>query len=97
MGIHNIKKILYYYTNTKCYPNYYDDNSATFSIDLKEIFKGKQNPLKLDNLLGIDEKLPNHFFLELVLKDRDRFLITYSGFIKLEELENEKYGLKNNM
>lgn len=31
--------------------------------------------------MGMSENVPNLFLLDLVMKDRDRFLITFSGFI----------------
>lgn len=39
----------------------------------------KVDTYKLDNKMGISEGVPNLYLLDLTLKDRDKFLITFSG------------------
>jgi len=36
---------------------------------------------KLDNKMGMSESIDDLYLLDFVLKDRDRFLIIFSGFI----------------
>lgn len=47
-------------------------------INIDDTF-AKVDTYKLDNKLGISEGVPNLYLLDLTLKDRDKFLITYSG------------------
>lgn len=44
--------------------------------------------------MGMSESVQNLYLLDLILKDRDRFLITFSGFIYARQLsEQEKSKL----
>lgn len=36
---------------------------------------------KLDNKMGMSESVEDLYLLDFILKDRDRFLIIFSGFI----------------
>jgi hypothetical protein len=40
--------------------------------------------------MGMSENVANLFLLDLILKDRDRFLITFSGFIYVRILSEEE-------
>ena len=48
--------------------------------------------------MGMSESVKNLFLLDLVVKDRDKFLVTFSGFIFVRVLgEEEKGRLEGNM
>ena len=67
----------------------YNNKSAFFSFKIKDSF-AKQPTYKLDNKMGMSESVPNLFLLDLVMKDRDRFVITFSGFICVKTLSAEE-------
>jgi hypothetical protein len=39
----------------------------------------------LDNKAGMKENLPELLLLDLALKDRDRFLICFSGYVRIQD------------
>jgi len=51
-------------------------------INIDDTFS-KVDTYKLDNKMGISEGVHNLFLLDLTLKDRDKFLITFSGIFFL--------------
>lgn len=78
MSYHNSVKQIFTFCDTKVYPLKYDNKQAYFMINIDDTF-AKVDTYKLDNKMGISEGVPNLYLLDLTLKDRDKFLITYSG------------------
>lgn len=78
MSYHNSIKQIFTFCDTKVYPLKYDNKQAYFMIKIDDTF-AKVDTYKLDNKMGISEGVPNLYLLDLTLKDRDKFLITFSG------------------
>lgn len=78
MSYHNSVKQIFTFCDTKVYPLQYDQKQAYFMIKVEDTF-AKVDTYKLDNKMGISEGVPNLYLLDLTLKDRDKFLITFSG------------------
>ena len=88
-SFHNSLKQIFTFCDTKVYPNKFDMLQAYFHIPVRDSFN-TESTYRLDNRMGISENVPNLFLLDLVLKDRDRFLITFSGFIYVKVLKQEE-------
>jgi hypothetical protein len=80
MSFHNSEKQIFTHVDTKVYPIEYNEKMALFQIRVDDSFP-IQRTFKLDNKMGMSESIENLYLLDLVLKDRDRFLVTFSGFI----------------
>jgi hypothetical protein len=78
MSYHNSVKQIFTFCDTKVYPLKYDNKQAYFMINVDDTY-AKVDTYKLDNKMGISEGVPNLFLLDFTLKDRDKFLITFSG------------------
>lgn len=78
MSYHNSVKQIFTFCDTKVYPLKYDNKQAYFMIKIDDTFS-KVDTYKLDNKMGISEGVQNLYLLDLTLKDRDKFLITFSG------------------
>ena len=77
---HNSLKQIFHFSDTKVYPLEYDQKHAYFDIKVNDSFD-KIATFKLDNKMGMSESVKDLYLLDLVLKDRDRFIIIFSGFI----------------
>lgn len=62
------------------FPVEYTDKYAYFEIKVDDSFD-KVATYKLDNKMGMSEPIEDLYLLDFVLKDRDRFLIIFSGFM----------------
>ena len=62
------------------FPIDYDKKHAYFEVKVDDTFE-KIATYKLDNKMGMSESIEDLYLLDFVLKDRDRFLIIFSGFI----------------
>ncbi len=78
MSYHNSVKQIFTFCDTKVYPLKYDNKQAYFMINVDDTF-AKVDTYKLDNKMGISEGVANLYLLDLTLKDRDKFLLTFSG------------------
>lgn len=78
MSYHNSIKQIFTFCDTKVYPLKYDNKQAYFMIYIDDTFP-KVDTYKLDNKMGISEGVQNLYLLDLTLKDRDKFIITFSG------------------
>ena len=82
MSYHNSVKQIFTFCDTKVYPLKYDNKQAYFMINIDDTF-GKVDTYKLDNKMGISEGVNGLYLLDLTLKDRDKFIITFSGIFLL--------------
>ena len=57
-------------------------------MNIKEPFDGLST-FRLDNKMGMSENVENLYLLDLILKDRDRFVIIYSGFTYAKSAKKE--------
>lgn len=80
LSYHNSVKQIFTHCDTKVYPIEYDNKRAYFDVQVNDSFD-KVATFKLDNKMGMSESIKDLYLLDFVLKDRDRFLITFSGFI----------------
>jgi hypothetical protein len=78
MSYHNSKQQIFTHCDTKVYPLDYDTKRAYFEVKIEDTFE-KTSTFLLDNRMGISEPIPDLYLLDFVLKDRDRFLIVFSG------------------
>lgn len=46
-------------------------------------FENLKFPFFLDNKMGMKEKIEDLFLIDFVLKDRDKIIIRFSGYINL--------------
>lgn len=77
---HNSLKQIFTHCDTKVFPIDYDKKHAYFEVKVDDTFE-KIATYKLDNKMGMSESIDDLYLLDFVLKDRDRFLIIFSGFI----------------
>jgi hypothetical protein len=80
MSYHNSVRQIFTHCDTKVYPLEYDKNSAYFDVKIEDTFD-KTSTFMLDNKMGMSENIEDLYLLDFVLKDRDRFLIVFSGII----------------
>jgi hypothetical protein len=77
------------------FPIEYDQHSAYFEVPINDSF-AKAPTYKLDNKMGMSESVDDLYLLDFVLKDRDKFLIIFSGFIYARQAtQQERNSLKN--
>jgi hypothetical protein len=84
MSYHNSIKQIFTHCDTKVYPLEYDQKSAYFDVAINDTFN-KTATFLLDNKMGMSENIEDLYLLDFVLKDRDRFLIVYSGKLCLTQ------------
>lgn len=76
----------------------YNEKSAYFDVKINDTFE-KTSTFMLDNKMGMSEKIDDLYLLDFVLKDRDRFLIVFSGislFIKDSYMPETQLSSKEN-
>lgn len=73
-------KQIFTHCDTKVFPLEYDNKQAYFEINVDDSFE-KVATYKLDNKMGMSESIEDLYLLDFILKDRERFLIIFSGFI----------------
>lgn len=78
MSYHNSIQQIYTHCDTKVYPREYDKKHAYFDVPIDDTFQ-KTSTFLLDNKMGMAEPIEDLYLLDFVLKDRDRFLIVFSG------------------
>jgi hypothetical protein len=78
MSYHNSVKQIFTHCDTKVYPVEYDQKSAYFDVRIDDTFN-KTATFMLDNKMGMAEAIDDLYLLDFILKDRDRFLIVFSG------------------
>ena len=77
---HNTLKQIFTHCDTKVYPIQIGAKQALFDVKIEDTYD-KVATYKLDNKMGISESVKDLYLLDFILKDRDRFLIIFSGFI----------------
>jgi hypothetical protein len=78
MSYHNSVRQIFTHCDTKVYPLEYDQKSAYFDVKINDTFN-KTSTFMLDNKMGMSESIDGLYLLDFVLKDRDRFLVVFSG------------------
>ena len=89
LSYHNSIKQIFTHCDTKVYPREYDRKHAFFSVKIDDSFD-RVATFKLDNKMGMSESVKDLFLLDFVLKDRDKFLIIFSGFIYAREASQKE-------
>jgi len=92
LSIQNHEKTLFKFVDTRLYPNEFDEKSAYFKIPVGLKFSIKNSPFKLDDGQGINQILPDFFFIDSVLKDKDNILVLFSGLFQAEEINKSNYS-----
>lgn len=85
----SLKQNLYSYVDTKVYPTEVDEKEARIILRPNEPFLD-QYSFVLDNKLGMKENVKDLILLDLTLKDRDSFLITFSGYANILDLPHDQ-------
>jgi hypothetical protein len=93
-GIHNHKKNLFNYVNTKLFPTQPDSKTGQFYVEINEKFSSANSVFILDDGQGISEMLPDFYSMDFILKDRDDVLISYSGFVQTTKLDRQAIAKK---
>ena len=58
-----------------------------FLIETNETFM-IEHIFYLDNKMGMKEKVSDLILMDFLLKDRERFVINFSGYIRINTLDN---------
>ena len=82
MSYHNSLQQIFTHCDTKVYPIEYDKKRAFFDVKIDDTFP-KTSTFLLDNKMGMSESIEDLYLLDFVLKDRDRFLIVFSGILNI--------------
>lgn len=82
---------LYTFIDTRSYPAERTEDKAVFIFTPGDAFFA-ENIFALDNKAGMKENLPDLLLLDLALKDRDRFLICYSGYVRISDAGAKRKG-----
>jgi len=97
VSVHNTaKEDLYKFIDTRCFPVERSETSASFMFSPGDrIFV--ENVFALDNKAGMKENVSDLLLLDLILKDRDRFLVCFSGFVTIKEMKEISHKNSVNM
>ncbi|KAL4493096.1 hypothetical protein ABPG72_003181 [Tetrahymena utriculariae] len=95
INVHNsLKKNLYTFIDTRSFPITQTESQAQFIFSPGDRFF-IENVFSLDNKSGMKESVKDILLLDLILKDRDRFLICYSGYVRIQDIN--ELSQKNNV
>ncbi|KAL4441603.1 hypothetical protein ABPG74_021535 [Tetrahymena malaccensis] len=95
INVHNsLKKNLYTFIDTRSFPKTQTESQAQFIFSPGDRFF-IENVFSLDNKSGMKETVKDILLLDLILKDRDRFLICYSGYVRIQDIND--LSQKNNV
>ena len=78
MSYHNSVQQIFTHCDTKVFPAEYSPKEAFFDVKIEDTFQ-KTSTFLLDNKMGMSEPIEDLYLLDFVLKDRDRFIIVFSG------------------
>lgn len=82
MSYHNSVQQIFTHCDTKVYPLDYSQKMAYFDVKIDDTFQ-KTSTFMLDNKMGMSERIEDLYLLDFVLKDRDRFIIVFSGIFRV--------------